>query len=173
MNPVSAPLRRAAPVGLLFAALASGFLASSFRYLEARATTVTFPLLGLGTTHYRGRDKFLATDLGIPVQFTLSQQCGVLLLVVPVLLTAALLSRSRAIRSGRLAVGLAVAVLGLIAVNQLRLGLIAWCIRWVGFDDGFPLGHLFLGSILSIFGLIAAIVCLVRICRPHPRTGGK
>lgn len=53
----------------------------------------------------------------------------------------------------------------LIVANQIRLVIIGACARWFGFDQGFPLGHLLIGSLFSIAAIGSSVVGFLRVVR--------
>lgn len=159
------PERRHGSLSLLFAvgAVAAVAIASDFRFVETRLAATTFEAVGLGATEYLGRDQLFAENLGVPVRFTVTQQCGVMLLIAPLLATAAVVVRSSSVRPFKALRAVVAAAVTLIVANQARLALIGWTIKLIGFEQGFPLGHLVLGTVLSIVAVIASVVMFARM----------
>jgi len=145
-----------------FGAAACLSFAAQFRFVETWASTKTFPVFGLGSADYLGRDQMMAHDLGVPVRFTVTQQCGVMLLICPILLLAGFLVRSPNVNLLKTISAVAVSAMALIGANQFRIALIGWSIKLLGFERGFPLGHLVLGTILSIVAVCASGIIFTR-----------
>ncbi len=58
---------------------------------------------------------------------------------------------------------LIVAATVLVVVNTLRIGVIALCCRFWGLGVGYQVGHLVLGSLVSIVGIGLSLVLLTAI----------
>ncbi|HEY2277903.1 MAG TPA: exosortase/archaeosortase family protein [Streptosporangiaceae bacterium] len=107
---------------------------------------------GLGTTAAYGLD--------------ITPECSSALLIVPLCGLGMLLLVPRRLAVNRVIRGLIVAAAVMVAGNLLRIGVIAVAVRYGGLGAGYQLGHLILGSIVSIvcigIGLTLLTVILVR-----------
>ncbi|MFN2609141.1 MAG: hypothetical protein ABR511_14825 [Acidimicrobiales bacterium] len=103
------------------------------------------------------------------VGFYLSEGCTAALLVSPFCLVAAglVLTHRTTVRRGvGTLVGLTV---GLFAVNQARLVIIALSMRLWGFHHGYEVSHILLGTIVSTLGVLAGLLVFVTAAlAPHP-----
>jgi exosortase/archaeosortase family protein len=159
---------------LMLAAGACVVAASAFRCVEVWLCRRTFPVLGLGPTYPDQRDffRFFATGTGdMPTRFTITPQCSALLLCVPLIAVAAMIVLSAQSSVRRTLVVLVGSASLLVVANQIRLALIGWTIRIMGFERGFPLSHLVLGTIVSLLGVAGSIAMLVRASRPRHAVG--
>ena len=152
----------------LLAGFGAVALAPTFRNVEATIAPHTFDTLGMGPARHLGGPYFLTMGTGVPIKFSITTQCGAMLLLVPMLFAAALMVRSPNVSLRRsLAAVIACAVV-LVFANQLRLAIIGVCSRWFGFDQGFPLGHLLIGSLFSLVAIAASVLGFLRIVRTAP-----
>jgi exosortase/archaeosortase family protein len=104
------------------------------------------------------------------------------LLIAPLCVLGILLMIPRKLSLRRVWAGLAVAAALLVAGNMARIGLIAEMIHLYGLGAGYQLGHLVLGSLLSIVCIATSMVALTLIVTgragnwalralPHARRG--
>lgn len=159
-------------VGLGLTATALLVFEYPFRHLEADSAA---GLLGVLTpTLAASRAPIIWFGLGHPGAFGLmiTPDCSSGLLLVPLcLLGIGLLIPSR-MRTGRVAVGLGGAAALLVGGNMARIGIIAAAVRIAGLGPGYQVGHLIVGSIVSIVCIAAALVFLVwTVARPGRRHG--
>jgi hypothetical protein len=104
--------------------------------------------------------------LGTPGAFGLviTPDCSSALLVAPLCALGMVLMIPRKLAMHRVAKALSVAATVLVAGNLTRIGVIALAIRVAGIGTGYQVGHLVLGSLISIFciavslGLLTAII---------------
>lgn len=82
-------------------------------------------------------------------------ECSAVFLVLPFLASAALLSLSRRFPLPRLLAALLFGTIVIVAVNEIRIGLIGASLSWWGLD-GYGWSHTIVGSGLSFIGIIAA-----------------
>jgi exosortase/archaeosortase family protein len=145
-----------------------------FRHLEAYATAhvyrVVTPVLaasrapiiwfGLGTTGAYGLE--------------ITPDCSSALLIVPLCGLGMLLMIPRRLPVSRVAKALAVASVVLVAGNLLRIGVIAFAIRVGGIGTGYQIGHLILGSLVSIvcIGISLALLTVIVTSRDGVRLSG-
>ena len=134
-----------------------------FRELEARATADVYRLFTpvLAAT----RAPIIWFGLGRSGAFGLeiTPDCSAALLIVPLCGLGMLLMIPRRLAVGRVGAALAAAALVMVIGNLLRIGVIAVAVRLDGVGTGYQIGHLILGSIVSIIGIALALILLVAI----------
>ena len=134
-----------------------------FRHLEAAAAAGLYgiftPVLaasrapivwfGLGTSNAYGLE--------------ITPDCSSALLIVPLCILGILLLIPRRLAVGRVTRALAITAAILVAGNLLRIGVIAVAVRVGGTGAGYQVGHLVLGSIVSIVCIGVSLVLLTVI----------
>jgi exosortase/archaeosortase family protein len=90
------------------------------------------------------------------IGLVITPECTAALLMVPFIAASALLVWQR-VALARPIIGLAVAAVSLIMVNQIRLLGILWFVKAMGFSSGFYWGHTLVGSIITIMGLASSL----------------
>jgi exosortase/archaeosortase family protein len=155
--------RRVASLSFGTAAIASAACIGATTQAEAMLAPITFRAAGLGPARHLGGQRFLAMGTGGPIDFRISTQCGVMLLIVPLMIVAALVVRSPTVPTRRAFAAVFGGALFLVAANQLRLVIIGYCAKWFGFTTGFPLGHLIIGSLWSLAAVGLSIVVFARL----------
>ncbi|NYE96511.1 exosortase/archaeosortase family protein [Psychromicrobium silvestre] len=152
-------------VALSVAALAVLLLLQNYqvRALESKLLALWLsPLLPNGVSSSDTR--FLITiPSGQLVAFDITQECTVLLLLMPVLGLSAFLLAFTKIGWLRAGLGLLVAAFSVLLVNQLRLAVIALTTQIWGIDFGYPLGHRFIGSVLALIGFALGFLIVLLI----------
>jgi exosortase/archaeosortase family protein len=110
--------------------------------------------------------------LGRPGAYGLeiTPDCSSALLIVPLCGLGMLLMIPRKLAVSRVAKALTVAAIVLVGGNLLRIGLIALAIRVGGVEAGYQIGHLVLGSIVSIICIAISLVLLTAILVTRPGT---
>jgi exosortase/archaeosortase family protein len=103
----------------------------------------------------------LGTSNGFGLVIT--PDCSSALLLAPLCLLGVGLMVPRKLSLRRVWAGLAVAAALLVAGNMARIGLIAEMIHLYGLGTGYQLGHLVLGSLLSIVCIATSMVALTLI----------
>lgn len=157
--------RRVLSLLFMAAAIGSILVAPFFRNLEAFIAPWTFTRLGMGPSRYLSGGDFLAMGTGVPIRFTISLQCGAMFLVVPLLFAAALVIRSPNVSVFRAIVSVLLGSLILVSSNQVRIAIIGACSRWFGFKQGFPLGHLLIGSLFSLLAIAVSVMSFLRVVK--------
>ncbi|TDB88918.1 hypothetical protein E1091_14995 [Micromonospora fluostatini] len=100
------------------------------------------------------------------VGFLVSTGCSVAMLLIPPFVLAALLVGFRRVTFPRAAVAVALAVVLLVVVNQVRLAAVVAAMRMWGFEVGYQRSHVLIGSAISTIGLIlVAILFLLLVGR--------
>ena len=111
---------------------------------------------GLNAGHTFGTPTVWFPTKHAEIGLVITPECTASLLMVPFIAASALLVWQR-VALVRPLVGLAVAVVSLIMVNQLRLLGIVWFVKAMGFSSGFYWGHTLVGSIVTIVGLASSL----------------
>lgn len=143
-----------------------------FRHLEAAAAAGLFGILT--PTLAASKAPIIWFGLGQPGAFGLiiTPDCSSGLLIVPLCLLGIGLMIPRRLRPRRVASGLAGAAVLLVTGNMARIGVIALAIRIAGLGLGYQLGHLVIGSIVSIVCIAGSLVFLLwSITSPWRRAG--
>jgi exosortase/archaeosortase family protein len=96
------------------------------------------------------------------IGLVITPECTVGLLIVPFIAASAMLVWQR-VPVMRPLVGLVLALLMLIVVNQLRLLGIVWFVKSMGFKSGFYWGHALVGSIITIVGLAGSLATFAMV----------
>lgn len=103
--------------------------------------------------------------LGSPGAFGLiiTPDCSSALLITPLCVLGMGLAIPRRLALHRVCAGLAAAAALIVVGNLARIGLIAAMIRLCGMGTGYQLGHLVLGSLMSVLCIALSIVMLALI----------
>ena len=142
------------------------------RMVEARiAASLAGPVM---PGHSRSIDDVLLTGLGTrePMGLQITNECTVLLLIVPMLFIAGLIILFRRFRVHNVLFGLVMGVLVVTFTNQVRVLLIAWATAHYGFDLGYEVSHKFVGSVLAILGFALGVLVMFRLA-PGKRAGRR
>ncbi len=102
------------------------------------------------------------------VGFDITAGCTAALLVTPFFLLAAGLVFTRRTSIARGLGTLAAVALGLFVVNQARLLVVALSMRLWGFERGYEISHVFLGTVVSTLGVLAGVLLYVRAVVGQP-----
>lgn len=129
------------------------------RLAEAMLSSVLLSVTGFGAERL-GTSVLVATDGG-RAGFTIANGCSTALLAAPFLLVGALAVGTGRIRPGRALTTVAVALLGVIAVNQLRFWIVGASIGWFGFETGYGQSHVLIGTLVSTFGLVIGLAAFI------------
>lgn len=156
-------------VGLVLLAAAAGLLVwqQQVRAGEMSLAGAWFHLVLSGTTHTAGDTIYFTWTGGPLIGLQDTWECTVALLAAPLCaIGGALLALTR-MPVRRLLTGLVVALGLLIAVNQVRLAMIAVSLQRWGLD-GYDLSHKVLGSIFAIAGFVLAAMVFLKIAGASP-----
>ena len=93
------------------------------------------------------------------IGLVITPECTIALLMIPFLIATALIVWMRR-RMTLPLVGLGVALLLLVAVNQARLLGIVLFVKEMGFQSGYYWGHTLVGSAITIIGLAGSLASL-------------
>lgn len=163
--------------GLLMYAMAFWLAVANdtFRQLEVRAIRPVADLAtGLNGTEATKTVMFFG--LGTPRAFglNLTVECTSALLLIPLLVMMGSFAIFTRLGLRRQLTALFVGAFLILAVNALRVGIIAWATWKYGYDPGYTLSHVFVGSAFSLVGFVGAMLValwiLVRADRKKPGT---
>ncbi|SCF11526.1 hypothetical protein [Micromonospora chokoriensis] len=106
------------------------------------------------------------------VGFMVSSGCSVAMLLIPPIVLASTLIGFRRITVSRGLNALAMAVVLLVTVNQLRLAAVVVSMQTWGFRLGYERSHVLIGSVITTAGLIAVTILFVVLVSRTKRTRG-
>jgi exosortase/archaeosortase family protein len=154
---ISAIVLKEAPAVRVFEARLSGHVVPLFTGISAGSTAGT-PIVWFAAGSHRYLGLFITSE------------CTVDALIIPFTAVTAWVAWNR-VRILRPLFGLAVAVILLFAMNQLRLLTIVLLTVHFGYTNGFYLGHTLIGSLITVFGfvLIFVVYALIAIRRRSSR----
>ena len=134
-----------------------------FRHLEAYAAAHVYSLVT--PTIAASSAPIIWFGLGSPGAFGLviTPDCSSALLIAPLCLLGVVLLIPRKLAVDRVMKALAVAAVILVAGNMTRIGVIALAIRVAGIGTGYQVGHLVLGSLISIICIAVSLSLLTLI----------
>lgn len=134
-----------------------------FRHLEACAAAHLYSLVT--PTIAASRAPIIWFGLGSPGAFGLviTPDCSSALLITPLCVLGVALLIPRKLAVHRVMKALTVAAVILVAGNLTRIGVIALAIRMAGIGTGYQVGHLVLGSLISIICIAVSLTVLTVI----------
>jgi len=142
------------------------------RGLEARSAAHLAHLVGLVPARSIGSS--VVFPLGDRfVGYTVTEGCTVAFLVAPFCLIAAVLVASRHTAPRRGLRALAVVTIVLFMANQARLFVIAASMRALGFESGYELSHVFLGTVLTTLGAVIGLLLFVWLVANESAPGNR
>lgn len=154
--------RIAVALALLAAAIADLLQQATVRQVEARLAASWFGVLLTGpVTSFRDTVVFPWSG-GPAIGLKITSECTVALLIGPLFIVAAALLVFARPRPHRLALGVAVSIAIMAAVNQVRLLIIAVAVQRWGLS-GYEASHKFVGTLISLAGFVVGALALVRI----------
>jgi exosortase/archaeosortase family protein len=122
-----------------------------------------------------------ATSIGAAVIFPLDQRwvgfmvstgCSVALLLIPPLLLASVMVGFRRVSLVRAVTAVAMAVLLLVTVNQIRLASVVVAMQAWGFQRGYERSHVLIGSAITTAGLVAVTILFAVLLGRSRRSRG-
>jgi exosortase/archaeosortase family protein len=120
-------------------------------YADRSTQMLYFRLNHAGAVHFMG----LGLSLG----------CSSVLLAAPVVFITAMLAMTSRIPLSRLLAACVIVTGMVVSMNVLRLALIAWFVNAWGVKTGFGWAHSFFGTLLTLFGMSAAMGVYVLLVR--------
>jgi exosortase/archaeosortase family protein len=142
-----------------------------FRHLEAVVAAHLYRLFTPVLAASRAPIMWFGLGTSAAYGLEITPDCSSALLIVPLCGLGMLLLIPRRLGVRRVAHALIVAATVLVAGNLLRIGIIAIAVRFGGLGAGYQLGHLILGSIVSIIGIAISLALLTFILVRRGRGG--
>lgn len=148
------------------------FFLSAYRTGEVLLTSAFLRLASSEGTYVDTSRQIIYFGIGgnTPLGLQMTPECTSALLVLPLVVIGAVMVFLRPTIARRVYTSLAIASIGLILVNQLRLLVLVGLVRVIGPSAGYYWGHTLLGSVVSIFGGAIALVLFVWLATRRPAT---
>jgi hypothetical protein len=166
---------RAAGIAVL-ALIATALLVFEYQFRHIEAMTASAMIGLLTPTVAATKAPIIWFGLGQPGAFGLviTPDCSSALLLVPLCLLGIGLMIPRRLHAGRVAGGLGGAAMLLVGGNMARIAVIALAVRIAGLGLGYQVGHLIIGSLVSIICIAASLVFLAwAITSPWRNRAGR
>jgi exosortase/archaeosortase family protein len=144
-----------------------------FRHLEAVVAAHIYRLFTPVLAASRAPIMWFGLGTSAAYGLEITPDCSSALLIVPLCGLGMLLLIPRRLAVSRIAKALIAASVVLVAGNLLRIGIIAIAVRLGGLGAGYQLGHLILGSIVSIIGIAISLTLLTVILVRRGRGGRR
>jgi exosortase/archaeosortase family protein len=131
----------------------------TFRRFEAAAITPVTDL-ATGLNHAQTTQTVVFFGLGTSRAFGLNvtNECTSALLLIPLLVMMGSFAIFTRLSMRRQFVALFVGAFLILAVNALRVAIIAWATWKFGYDPGYTYSHVFVGSAFSLIGFVGAML---------------
>jgi exosortase/archaeosortase family protein len=142
-----------------------------FRHLETVAAAHLYRLFTPVLAASRAPILWFGLGTSASYGLVITPECSSALLIVPLCGLGMLLLIPRRLAVSRVVRGLMVAATVMVGGNLLRIGVIAIAVRYGGLGAGYQLGHLILGSIVSIVCIAIALTLLTIILVRQRPTG--
>jgi len=148
-----------------------------FRHLEAAAAADLYGLFTPVLTASSAPVIWFGLGTSSAYGLEITPDCSSALLIVPLCGLGVLLMVPRRLAVGRVTRALTIAAVVLVVGNLLRIGVIALAVHLGGTGAGYQIGHLILGSIVSIICIAISLVLLTATVvsgdsrRPSPLFG--
>lgn len=131
----------------------------SFRQLEVRAIKPVADLAtGLNGTQATKTVIFFGLGTRQAFGLNLTVECTSALLLIPLLVMMGSFAIFTRLGLRRQLTALFVGAFLILSVNALRVGIIAWATWKYGYDPGYKLSHVFVGSAFSLVGFVGAML---------------
>ncbi|MFK5635903.1 MULTISPECIES: hypothetical protein [unclassified Ornithinimicrobium] len=142
------------------------------RSFEASAQALVLNLVGVRADALGQAVIFPLQGRWVGVAFSLG--CSVAPLTALFLAGSAAAAWMRPLSYRSVLIGVGALALVFMVANQLRIATIVAMMRTMGFERGYEVSHIFLGSAISTIGFVAAVVLFVRLVLREPtvRTPG-
>jgi exosortase/archaeosortase family protein len=164
-------------MALVMLAGAGMFLWGS-RVLRAAELVVTGSVMSLGAGHTvlysPAHIIFFETAGSRTVGLQITASCTAIFLMVPFFLLAAFMMLIPRLQVARLLLGVAVSLMVVFWLNQLRLLIIAWATHRWGIGQGFDWAHILAGAVVTTMSMLIALYLFFRLslagrpARPAP-----
>jgi exosortase/archaeosortase family protein len=144
-----------------------------FRHLEAIVAAHVYRVFTPVLAATRAPILWFGLGTSAAYGLVITPDCSSALLIVPLCGLGVLLLVPRRLAVSRVVRALMVAAAVMVGGNLLRIGVIAIAVRYGGLGAGYQLGHLILGSIISIVCIAIALTLLtVILVRRRPDQAG-
>jgi len=150
-------LRWVAALAIVAAAVVMVLGQADIRLVEARVSAAVIAATRVAQARSIGSSVVFPLRKGF-VGFTITLGCTAALLVIPffALTSGLIVARRTSVQRGLAT--LAILVASLFAVNQARLLVIALSMRIWGFQRGFEISHVLLGTVVSTLGVLGGLL---------------
>lgn len=142
----------------------------TIRSVEASAQAFALNLVGMRADALGQAVIFPLQGRWVGVGFSLG--CSIAPLSALFLSGSAVAAWMRPLRLRSVVLGVGALVLVFMIANQLRIATIVGMMHTLGFQRGYEISHIFLGSAISTIGFVAAVVLFVRLVLRDPGTMG-
>lgn len=161
-------VRSSRPTAALLLVLAVALVlgGQTVRSLEAGAQALLLNVVGMNAQALGQAVIFPLDGRWVGVGFTLG--CSVAPLTALFLGGSAVAAWVRPLRLRSVALGVGALVLVFVLANQIRIATIVAMMRLLGFERGYEVSHIFLGSAISTLGFVAAVIVFVRLVLREP-----
>ncbi|MFK5583966.1 MULTISPECIES: exosortase/archaeosortase family protein [unclassified Serinicoccus] len=161
-------VRSSRPTAVLLLVLAVALVlgGQTVRSLEAGAQALLLNVVGMNAQALGQAVIFPLDGRWVGVGFTLG--CSVAPLTALFLGGSAVAAWVRPLRLRSVALGVGALVLVFVLANQIRIATIVAMMRLLGFERGYEVSHIFLGSAISTLGFVAAVIVFVRLVLREP-----
>jgi exosortase/archaeosortase family protein len=132
---------------------------SVYRAFEANLAAVTMAPF-VGGAGSSGATFFLNQPNGL-LGLEITGECTALILIAPLVVLAAVLLVFARVTWWRVFAGIAAMWLIITIVNEVRLAFIGWASSAWGTDVGYPISHVYVGSVIGILGFVAGLAALL------------
>jgi exosortase/archaeosortase family protein len=153
----------------------AGLLLWGSNVLRAGELVVTGVVMSLGagrTVLYRPEHIiFFETAGSRTVGLQITASCTAIFLMVPFFFLAALMMLIPRLRVARTLLAVAVSLMVVFWLNQLRLLIIAWATHRWGIGQGFDWAHILAGAILTTLSMLIALYLFFRLSLTGRRGG--
>lgn len=131
----------------------------AYRSFEAALAAVTLAPV-VATSGSSSDTYFVVVDNGM-IGLQITPECTALILLVPLIVIAGILLVFTRAAAWRIGAGVLAMYAVVTLVNEVRLALIAVAtVEW-GVDVGYPISHVYVGSVIGILGFVAGLAVLL------------
>jgi exosortase/archaeosortase family protein len=161
----AAPARSRVIAMVLLGGIAAALMGFEFQFRHLEAYTAAHLYSLVTPTIAAPSAPIIWFGLGSPGAFGLviTPDCSAALLIAPLCLLGVVLLIPRKLAVDRVMKAITVAAVILVAGNLTRIGVIALAIRMAGIGTGYQVGHLVLGSLISIICIAVSLTLLTLI----------
>lgn len=154
-------LRVSGAIVLLSIAGAALYWNSAYRTFEANLAALTLAPFATGTGS-SGTTFFTQQPAGM-IGLQITAECTALILIAPLIVLAAVLLVVTPASWTRVGLGIAAMWVVITIANEIRLALIGFLSSEWGIDVGYPLSHIYIGSVIGILGFVGGVAALLLV----------